>query len=59
MPVAAAVELSDQDFLVFTQSGPVSEVRLHDGERPELLQRRHPQELGECRLWGRDETFQK
>jgi len=26
MPVAAAVELSDQDFLVFTQSGPNSEV---------------------------------
>jgi hypothetical protein len=27
MPVAATVELSDQNFLVFTQSGPFSEVR--------------------------------
>jgi hypothetical protein len=47
MPVAAAVELSDQDFLVFTQSGPVSEVRLHDGERPELLQLGSPSESRE------------
>jgi len=45
--VDAATNNPDQDFLVFTQSGPVDDVRLQDMKVCKLLPSRHPPILRE------------